>query len=117
MKANTGDLVITAFNKNGKKFIESEYIKRILASKKERIEYANSRINSAFYENICISDLVQTGKEKCTGVEFDYRSLLKRILVKQRGQWGGEYYAPNKAALRKILYGRIEEMTYLDNDR
>ena len=45
--------------------------------------------------------------------KYDFKPFLKRILVKQYGTWS-EYFAPNKTKLRKCLYGRIDEMVYLN---
>ena len=58
------------------------------------------------------SELLRTGRFKLMGWSYDFRSYLKRYLVKQYGQWT-EYYAPNKTLLRKAVYGRIEEIVEL----
>lgn len=59
-----------------------------------------------------LDHLMNNGRYHLYGWSFDFRPYLKRVLVKQYGGWQ-EYYAPNKAALRKCLYGRIQEMVEL----
>ena len=43
------------------------------------------------------------------GYRFDFFDVLKKYLVKQYGQWA-EYYAPDRTSLRKLLYGRINQI-------
>ena len=43
------------------------------------------------------------------GYRFDFFDVLKKHLVRQYGQWV-EYYAPNPTSLRKLLYGRINQI-------
>ena len=43
------------------------------------------------------------------GYRFDFFDVLKKYLVKQYGQWA-EYYAPARTSLRKLLYGRINQI-------
>ena len=43
------------------------------------------------------------------GYRFDFFDVLKKYLVKQYGQWT-EYYAPDRTSLRKLLYGRINQI-------
>lgn len=67
------------------------------------------------YVRDCISgldNLMSTGRYLLYGWSFNFRPYLKRILVKQYDGWQ-EYYAPNKTALRRCLYGRIQEMVEL----
>lgn len=47
------------------------------------------------------------GMYKIAGWQFDFRPFLRRFVVEQNGHWQA-YYAPNKSALRKSLYGRLE---------
>lgn len=59
-----------------------------------------------------LDHLMSGGRYLLYGWAFDFKPYLKRILVKQYDGWQ-EYYAPNKTALRKCLYGRIQEMVEL----
>ena len=43
------------------------------------------------------------------GYRFDFFDVLKKYLVKQYGQWA-EYYALDRTSLRKLLYGRINQI-------
>ena len=60
-----------------------------------------------------LDNLQRDGIYKLQGWAYDLRPFLKKILVKQYGSWQ-EYYAPNKTALRKLLYGVVEKMQYID---
>jgi len=60
-----------------------------------------------------LDSIQSTGYYKLMGWAYDLRPFLRKILVKQYGSWQ-EYYAPNKTALRKVLFGTIEKMQYLD---
>lgn len=50
---------------------------------------------------------------KLGGFAADFSRFLPTILVKQYGSWQ-EYVAPNKTLLRKVLYGTIDQMSYLN---
>ena len=54
-----------------------------------------------------------SGSYKLGGFVAHFSHVLPKILVKQYGSWQ-EYFAPNKTALRKVLHGTIDEMTYVD---
>ena len=47
------------------------------------------------------------------GWMFTFDKALRRILVKQYGEWQ-EYWAFSKSILRMVLYGRVEKMIYVD---
>lgn len=49
------------------------------------------------------------GYLKIGGWMYDFREDLKQYLVKQYGEWR-EVYAPNKTAIRKAIYGRVEKI-------
>ena len=81
---------------------------------------SKSRVNeylSDFFEQYkyCLDFvyLSSQGILTLSGICYDFRAFLKRILVKQYGQWC-EYYAPNKTKLKRALDGPIEEMVYID---
>lgn len=57
-------------------------------------------------------EVARNGRVLRMGYRYDLSPLLKKVLVKQYGQWQ-EYYAPNKTKLRKILGGQIDKMIYL----
>ena len=73
------------------------------------------RLEQIFRDGCTFSfkNVSRTGYEKMMGIAYDFKPFLKRILVKQYGTWS-EYFAPNKTKLRKCLYGRIDEMVYLN---
>ena len=73
------------------------------------------RLEQIFRDGCTFSfnNVSRTGYEKMMGIAYDFKPFLKRILVKQYGIWS-EYFAPNKTKLRKCLYGRIDEMVYLN---
>ena len=75
----------------------------------------NEYLSDIFEHYNCMGfeSISKHGTEKFMGVCYDYRAFLKRILVKQYGQWC-EYYAPNKTKLKRALVGPIEEMVYID---
>ena len=56
-----------------------------------------------------LSTMMHEGGIKSGGWFYDLRSVLKKYLFKQYGEWK-EVYAPNKTALRKAVYGRIIEL-------
>ena len=56
-----------------------------------------------------IEGLQSNGVYLYMGWSFEFKQLLKRYLYKQHNQWH-ECYAPNKALLRKSVYGRINEI-------
>ena len=89
------------------------------ANDKNKIEYKTKndvlvRIDAIFSSGFHgqFYNVSRSGIEKCMGFAYDYRPFLKRILVKQYGQWS-EYYAPNKTKLRRCLCGTISEMVYI----
>jgi hypothetical protein len=49
---------------------------------------------------------------KIGGWCYDFRDQLKKYLYKQRGEWR-EVYAPNKTAIRRSIYGRIDQIIAL----
>jgi len=64
------------------------------------------------YDKGCIfglDNLQHSGLYRYMGWAFDFSPYMKRFLVKQYDNWQ-EYYAPNKTALRKSIYGRIQEI-------
>ena len=46
---------------------------------------------------------------KLAGWQFDFSPWLKRFIVSQHGRWQ-TVYAPNKTAVRRSTYGRIDEI-------
>lgn len=60
-----------------------------------------------FYTNN--ENLIRYGCYKSMGYSYDFRPYLKQFLYKQYGIWH-EAYAPNKTTLRKVIYGRIDEI-------
>lgn len=48
------------------------------------------------------------------GYRFGFCDVLKTFLVKQYGNWS-EYNAPDITSLRRILYGRIDRITQIEN--
>lgn len=52
------------------------------------------------------------GYLKIGGWCYDFRDQLKKYLYKQRGEWR-EVYAPNKTAIRRSIYGRIDQIIAL----
>ena len=73
---------------NPKQFLESIYQKG----------YIGSLFNMQKY-----------GILKERGWAYDFKPYLKSYVVKQHGTWQ-EYYAPNKTALRKSIYGGIQKI-------
>lgn len=64
------------------------------------------------YDKGCIfgiDNLQRSAKYLYMGWAFDFSPYMKRFLVRQYDHWQS-YYAPNKTALRKSIYGRIEEI-------
>jgi hypothetical protein len=57
----------------------------------------------------CQVDMLQYGKYKRMGWQYDFREYLSRYVVKQHGTWQ-EYYAPNKTILRKVLGSNITKI-------
>ena len=57
-------------------------------------------------------NLMEYGVYKVHGWVFDFKPYLRRFVYKQYGGWS-EAYAPNKTALRKVVYGRIDEIREL----
>lgn len=55
------------------------------------------------------NSLQKSGQYLLAGWQFDFKPFLKRYVVNQYGQFI-QYYEPNKALLRKSLYGRVEEI-------
>jgi hypothetical protein len=55
------------------------------------------------------NNMLHHGVFKINGWAFNLQDELKKYVVKQYGDWH-EYYAPNKTTLRKLLYGRIENI-------
>jgi hypothetical protein len=53
--------------------------------------------------------ILRTGFAKLMGYRFDFRPFVKKFIYKQYGQWH-EAFAPNKTALRKVIYGRIDQI-------
>ena len=56
-----------------------------------------------------LSTIMNEGGIKSGGWFYDLRSVLKKYLFKQYGEWR-EVYAPNKTLLRKAVYGRIDKI-------
>ena len=56
-----------------------------------------------------LTTLMNEGGIKSGGWFYDFRSVLKKYLFKQNGEWR-EVYAPNKTLLRKAVYGRIDKI-------
>ena len=54
-------------------------------------------------------ELKDSGCYRLKGWTYDLRPWLKKYLVKQYGHWQEEY-APNKTAIRRTTYGRIERI-------
>lgn len=54
-----------------------------------------------------LDELIHSGCYKLGG--WAYYFDMPKFLVKQYGEWR-EYFAPNKTALRKALYGRIDRI-------
>lgn len=54
-----------------------------------------------------LDNLMSSGCYKLGG--WAYHFDMPKFLVKQYGEWR-EYFAPNKTALRKVLYGRIDKI-------
>jgi len=54
-------------------------------------------------------ELMQSGIYKLGGWAFDFRPYLKTYVAKQYGTWY-EWNAPNKTALRAVVYGRIDRI-------
>lgn len=48
------------------------------------------------------------------GYRFGFSDVLKTFLVKQYGNWS-EYNAPDITSLRRIVYGRIDQITEIRN--
>lgn len=49
------------------------------------------------------------------GWRFDFSDILRTYLVNQYGSWT-EYKATDKTALRKMLYGRVNQIVELENN-
>lgn len=67
------------------------------------------------FEKGCIfgqDNLLRTGTYKEMGWSYDFKPFLKRFLVKQYGNWS-EYYCLNKTTLRKLIFGKVEEIREL----
>lgn len=71
------------------------------------IVFLRERYNNRF--NFGIQVLLSNGIYKVGGYVYDFRPYLKRFVYKQYGSWT-EAYAPNKTSLRKIIYGKIDEI-------
>lgn len=56
-----------------------------------------------------LDSLKTSGYYKLAGWCFNFKPHLKLFLVKQYGHWQEEW-APNKTAIRKSLYGRIQKI-------
>jgi len=68
-------------------------------------EFLKSKYDNAFAfgtDNLC-----RSGIFRLLGWAFDFRPWLRRFIYKQYGSWS-EIYAPNKTAIRKVVYGRID---------
>lgn len=63
-----------------------------------------------FYTNN--DNLINFGCYKHMGYKYDFKPYLKKYLYKQYGNWH-EAFAPNKALLRKVIYGRIDKIVEL----
>ena len=67
------------------------------------------------FEKGCIfgqDNLLRNGIYKEMGWSYDFKPFLKRFLVKQYGNWS-EYYCLNKTTLRKLIFGKVEEIREL----
>lgn len=60
-------------------------------------------------------NLIRYGYYRLMGYQYNFRPHLKKFLYKQYGDWQ-EAYAPNKTALRKAVYGRIDKIVELNED-
>ena len=49
-----------------------------------------------------------------SGYRFGFEDVLKTFLIKQYGNWD-EYNAPDITSLRRIVYGRIDQITEIKN--
>lgn len=49
-----------------------------------------------------------------SGYRFGFEDVLKTFLIKQYGNWY-EYNAPDITSLRRIVYGRIDQITEIRN--
>jgi|688.fasta_scaffold389613_2 hypothetical protein len=65
---------------------------------------------SPFYTNA--DNIFKFGYYKNMGYLFDLKPMLKKYLFKQHGRWE-EIYAPNKTAVRKVIYGKINKIIEL----
>ena len=57
-------------------------------------------------------NLLRDGVYRLMGWAFDCREDLHKYLIKQYGDWR-EVYAPNRTALRALVYGRIDQIVEL----
>ena len=48
------------------------------------------------------------------GYRFDFSDVLRKYVVKQYDRWT-EYYAPDKTSLRRILFGKIDQIVEIPN--
>lgn len=58
-------------------------------------------------------NLLTFGVYKSMGYAYDFRPHLKKFLYKQYGEWN-ECFAPNKTALRGVIYGKIDKIVEID---
>jgi hypothetical protein len=58
-------------------------------------------------------NLIRYGVYKVMGYRFDFKPYLKKYLYKQYDTWH-EVYAPNKTALRTVIYGKIDKIVEID---
>jgi hypothetical protein len=72
------------------------------------IENAEERLKQIYNDKFHPSVILMRGRgiEHIQGYSFDYRPLLKHYVYCRYGEWHGAY-APNRAALRKSICGRI----------
>jgi hypothetical protein len=57
-------------------------------------------------------NLLRYGVYRLMGYEYCFKEFLKKYLYKQYGNWY-EAYAPNKTILRKVTYGKIDDIIEL----
>jgi hypothetical protein len=73
-----------------------------------------SKVFSGGYHS-SLSNVMATGCDKSMGYRFNLTPYLKLFLYKQHGSWN-EAFAPNKTALRKSLYGRVDRIVEIDKN-
>jgi hypothetical protein len=63
-----------------------------------------------------LNSLQANGFFKLNGWAYDFRPFLKLYVVKQYDHWQ-EFFAPNKTLLRKSLFGRIQRVVEIKQDK